>query len=99
LQTEDLAGTVLTSLPGIGDLDPGSRYGHRDLAAKGWVQLHGTQTCPACLAQDGAWATTWRLPVVTTCTTHARHLAITCPGCRRPFRDGRFNHLRPVGAD
>ena len=99
LRREDLSGTVLTMLPGVAALDPGSRYGHRDLAAKGWVQLHGTQACPACLADHGAWATTWRLPVVTTCTPHARHLAITCPGCRRPFRDSRHNHLRPVGSD
>ena len=99
LRREELSGTVLTMLPGVAALDPRSRYGHRDLAAKGWVQLHGTQACPACLADHGAWATTWRLPVVTTCTTHARQLAITCPACRRPFRDGRHNHLRPVGAD
>ncbi|WP_165699966.1 TniQ family protein [Ornithinimicrobium ciconiae] len=99
LNPVDLARTVLTSLPGVGDLDPGTRYGHRDLAAKGWVQLHGTQACPACLADHGAWSTTWRLPVMTTCTTHRRHLAVTCPGCRRPFRDGRSTQLRPVGAD
>src|SRR5690606_31768451 len=58
LQPEDLFGTVLTMLPGVAAMDPGSRYGHRDLAAKGWVQLHGTQACPSCLADHGAWATT-----------------------------------------
>lgn len=99
LDVRDLEQTVLTSVPGVGRIDPGSRYGHRHLAAHGWIQLHGTQICPACLAHHGAWATTWRLPLVTTCTTHHRHLAATCPACRRPFRDGRHNPLRPVGAD
>lgn len=79
-------------------LDPGDRYSYRQVAARGWTPAHGTQICPICLAEDGAWRTTWRLLIVTACTRHRTLMAIQCPGCNRPFRDQRHSHLRRVGA-
>ncbi len=93
-----LAHHALTDISTAG-VQAAGRYGHRAIAAKGWVFLHGTQVCPTCLATDRSWQTVWRLPIVTTCTAHGNHLVTFCPGCRRPPRDGRHSHLRPVGAD
>jgi hypothetical protein len=78
-------------------LDPADRHSYRQVAARGWTPAHGTQICPACLADTGAWQTAWRLLIVTTCTrtVTARR---RCPSCRRPFRDQRHSHLRRVGA-
>lgn len=82
----------------LSGLDHEDRHSYRLVAARGWTPAHGTQLCPACLADTGAWMTAWRLPVVTACHQHRRFLAQTCPGCRRPFRDQRHSHLRAVGA-
>ena len=79
-------------------LDPGDRHSYRQVAARGWIPAHGTQTCPACLAETGAWQTAWRLLTVTTYTRHGMLLVAECPACKRPFRDQRHSHLRRVGA-
>jgi hypothetical protein len=79
-------------------LDPADRHSYRQVAARGWAPAHGTQICPACLAEDGAWQSAWRLLIVTTCTRHESLLVARCPSCRRPFRDQRHSHLRRVGA-
>jgi hypothetical protein len=79
-------------------LDPGDRQSYRQVAARGWTPAHGTQICPTCLAEDGAWRTCWRLLIVTACARHGTLMAIQCPGCSRPFRDQRHSHLRRVGA-
>lgn len=79
-------------------LDPSDRYSYRQVAARGWTPAHGTQICPACIAETGAWKTTWRLLLVTACTDHGLVLVIECPSCGRPFRDQRHSHLRRVGA-
>jgi hypothetical protein len=79
-------------------LDPADRHSYRQVAARGWAPAHGTQICPACLAEDGAWHSAWRLLIVTTCTQHESLLVVRCPSCRRPFRDQRHSHLRRVGA-
>lgn len=79
-------------------LDPADRYSYRQVAARGWTPAHGTQICPRCLAEDGAWQSAWRLLIVTTCTQHQSLLVTRCPSCRRPFRDQRHSHLRRVGA-
>ena len=79
-------------------LDPSDRYSYRQVAARGWAPAHGTQICPACLAEDGVWRSAWRLLIVTTCTHHQSLLVARCPSCRRPFRDQRHSHLRRVGA-
>ena len=39
-------------------LDPTDRHSYRQVAARGWVPAHGTQICPTCLAETGAWRTT-----------------------------------------
>ena len=78
-------------------LDPGDRYSYRQVAARGWAPAHGTQICPACLADNGAWQSAWRLLIVAACTRHQSLLVARCPSCRRPFRDQR-SHLRRVGA-
>ena len=82
----------------LAGLDPNDRHSYRQVAARGWAPAHGTQICPACLAETGAWQTAWRLLTVTTCTRHGMLLVAECPGCRRPFRDQRHSHLRRVGA-
>ena len=79
-------------------LDPSDRYSYRHVAARGWTPARGTQICPACLAETGAWQTVWRLLTVTACTRHETLLVAECPACRRPFRDQRHSHLRRVGA-
>jgi len=77
-------------------LDPTDRHSYRKVAARGWTPAHGTQICPACLGEDGAWQAAWRLLIVTTCTRHESLLVARCPSCRRPFRDQRHSHLRRV---
>jgi len=79
-------------------LDPSDRHSYRQVAARGWAPAHGTQICPACLAETGAWQSTWRLLIVPACTRHGALLVARCPSCRRPFRDQRHSHLRRVGA-
>ncbi len=79
-------------------LDPADRHSYRQVAARGWAPAHGTQICPACLAEHGAWQGVWRLLIVTTCTRHRSLLVARCPSCHRPFRDQRHSHLRRVGA-
>ncbi len=79
-------------------LDPADRYSYRQVAARGWTPAHGTQICPACLAETGTWKTAWRLLLVTACTAHRCVLVAECPSCGRPFRDQRHSHLRRVGA-
>jgi len=79
-------------------LEPDDRHSYRQVAARGWAPAHGTQICPRCLAEHGAWQAAWRLLIVTTCTRHQSLLVARCPSCRRPFRDQRHSHLRRVGA-
>ena len=79
-------------------LDPTDRHSYRQVAARGWTPAHGTQICPACLADTGTWKVAWRLLLVTACIDHGIVLVAECPGCGRPFRDQRHSHLRSVGA-
>jgi hypothetical protein len=79
-------------------LDPADRYSYRQVAARGWTPAHGTQICPACLADTGAWKTAWRLLLVTACTDHGLVLVAECPSRGRAFRDQRHSHLRRLGA-
>jgi hypothetical protein len=78
--------------------DPADRYSYRQVAARGWTPAHGTQICPACIAETGVWKTAWRLLIVTACTEHGLVLVAECPECGRPFRDQRHSHLRRIGA-
>ena len=82
----------------LSGLDPVDRYSYRQVAARGWTPAHGTQICPACLADSGTWKTAWRLLLVTACTDHRVVLIAECPSCGRPFRDQRHSHLRRVGS-
>ena len=79
-------------------LEPDDRHSYRQVAARGWAPAHGTQICPTCLAEHGAWQSAWRLLIVTTCTRHRSLLVARCPSCRRLFRDQRHSYLRRVGA-
>jgi len=79
-------------------LDHDDRNSYRAIAARGWAPAHGTQICPACLADGGSWRTVWRLLIVTACTTHGTQLIASCPSCGRRFRDQHHSHLRRVGA-
>ena len=99
---QDVHAATLASFDGtaldLTGLDPDDRHSYRQVAARGWAPAHGTQICPACLADTGTWQTAWRLPIVTACTRHANPLVAECPDCQRPFRDQRHSHLRRVGA-
>jgi hypothetical protein len=79
-------------------LDPADRHSYRQVAARGWAPAHGTQICPTCLAETGAWrprgGSSSSPPAPATVTL----LVARCPSCRRPFRDQRHSHLRRVGA-
>ena len=98
----DVYGATLAVFDGtaldLTGLDPADRYSYRQVAARGWTPAHGTQICPSCLGEDGAWQGAWRLLLVTTCSRHRSLLVARCPSCRRPFRDQRHSHLRRVGA-
>lgn len=80
-------------------LDPDDRHSYRQVAARGWTPAHGTQICPSCLAETGAWQSAWRLLIVTACSRHESLLVAQCPACERPFRDQRHSHLRRVGSN
>ena len=99
---KDVYAATLASFDGtaldLTGLDPTDRHSYRQVAARGWTPAHGTQICPACIAETGAWKTTWRLLLVTACTDHGLVLVAECPSCGRPFRDQRHSHLRRVGA-
>ena len=96
LQNATLAAYDGTSLD-LHGLDPTRQASFRTISARGWTPGHGTQICPQCLADDGIWRTTWRLPTTNVCRTHGTYLLATCPGCQRPFRDQRHSPLRVVG--
>lgn len=64
----------------------------RTVAARNWVYLAGSHYCPECLAIDGAWQLSWRLPWTTCCQVHRRLLVSRCPSCGAIQRTGR--HLR-----
>lgn len=64
----------------------------RTVAARNWVYLAGSHYCPECLAMDGAWQLSWRLPWATCCPIHRRLLVSRCPSCAAFPRTGR--HLR-----
>lgn len=78
--------------------DPDARHAFTSIGNRGWLRTHGSQLCPACLDDTGAWQLAWRLQTTTCCTRHHTYLATHCPTCRRPFRDQRSTPLRPVGA-
>lgn len=87
-------GTILD----LTGLDPHRHASYRTVAGRGWLPGAGTQICPECLAETGAWKIAWRLPTTTTCTTHGTYLLTICPGCDKPFRAPRHGLLRPVGS-
>lgn len=68
---------------------------HPAVAAAQWFPLRGTQACPQCLAENGQWNLSWRLPIVTACLIHRRYLAPTCSGCGKRFRTRQGALLRP----
>jgi len=102
IDEQDVYATTLAAFNGtaldLTGLDPDDRHSYRQVAARGWAPVHGTQNCPTCLAEDGVWRSAWRLLIVTTCTRHRSLLVARCPSCVRPFRDQRHSHLRRVGA-
>ena len=97
-----VAGATLAAFDGtaldLTGLDPDDRHSYRQIAARGWTPIHGTQLCPPCLIETGCWQTAWRLLVATVCARHRCVLTATCPSCQRPFRDQRHSHLRRVGS-
>ena len=102
IDEQDVCTATLASFDGtaldLTGLNPTDRHSYRQVAARGWAPAHGTQICPTCLAEHGAWQAAWRLLIVTTCTRHESLLVARCPSCGRPFRDQRHSHLRRVGA-
>jgi hypothetical protein len=69
----------------------------RSASRRAWVRYTGSRYCPDCLAADGTWKLTWRLPWTTCCPTHRIVLAYRCPACGQPARSGRsIATTRPV---
>jgi hypothetical protein len=72
-----------------------------------WILSAATRYCPACLAGDGsaiqdahggAWARTWRLPIVFYCLRHRSILKLDCPSCRQPAHAKTSQGLLPASA-
>lgn len=101
LTEESITAATLASFDGRSiDLDgfyPRNSHSYRQVAARGWAAIHGSQLCPQCLATDGIWQLRWRSPYSAICVVHETYLLTECPGCRRPFRDNRHSPLRAVG--
>lgn len=55
--------------------------GARRVARRHWIFVAGSRYCPACLADDGAWRLSWRLPWITCCPHHELRLCWRCPSC------------------
>lgn len=75
--------------------DPLDRASYRAIVGQGWFPRHGTQVCPLCIAQDGIWQLSWRLPVSTVCPEHGVYLVAECSSCGRRFRTRYHSPLRP----
>lgn len=54
-----------------------------------WFFLSHSRFCPQCLATNGSWQVSWRLPWTVACPTHQTLLADSCPGCSRNPREYR----------
>jgi hypothetical protein len=56
---DDVAATTLAAYDGtaldLTGLDVNDRHSYRQVAACGWAPAHGTQICPACLADTNTW--------------------------------------------
>lgn len=76
-------------------LDPRQRHSFRGVVTQGWFPAHGSQACPECLRQNGKWALTWRLPIVTACIAHKAFLLTECVQCGQRFRSRRHVPMRP----
>jgi hypothetical protein len=62
----------------------------QSLRRQGWFPPKGSAYCPRCLAIDGIWRLSWRLPFVTMCLDHEVYLNWQCGGdCRKMPRSVR----------
>lgn len=75
-------------------IDPRIPSSLRQAAPSQWMPGYGTQLCPACITDGGAWRVCWRLPMATTCDIHDCYLTSACDGCLRSFRMQRSSPLR-----
>ena len=75
--------------------DPLDRASYRSIVCQGWFPQHGTQLCPLCLANDGIWQISWKLPVSAVCPDHGVYLVAECSDCGRRFRTRHHSPLRP----
>ncbi|WP_286930669.1 MULTISPECIES: TniQ family protein [Aeromicrobium] len=100
IEGERLRVATLAANPGIDvtGFDPTQPATFRTISARGWFPGHGTACCPECLASDGTWRLSWRLPTTTICVRHQVILLSECPTCARVFRDQRHSPLRSIGA-
>jgi hypothetical protein len=61
----------------------------QSLRRQGWFPPKGSAYCPRCLAVDGIWRLSWRLPFVTMCLDHQLYLNWQCGDCRKMPRSVR----------
>lgn len=61
----------------------------QSLRRQGWFPPKGTAYCPRCLAIDGIWRLSWRLPFVTMCLDHQQYLNWQCGDCQKMPRSVR----------
>jgi len=94
VERSTLARFDATGVVNLNGFDPRRWSTWRKVAARGWVHATGSAVCPRCLATDGVWRLTWRLPTVTVCPRHAYYLREQCPGCGRRFLDHPHTPLR-----
>ena len=61
----------------------------QSLRRQGWFPPKGSAYCPRCLAVDGIWRLSWRLPFVTMCLDHQQYLNWQCGDCQKMPRSVR----------
>lgn len=101
VDAEELRNATLARFSGglplqLDALNPRERTTFRQVVMQGWLPQFGSQACPECLASEGVWHLTWRLPIVAACIRHRALLRPRCAGCGTRFRAHRYATLRPV---
>lgn len=75
-------------------LDLSNEASLRRLMQLEWFLVHGSRSCPLCLAERPVWPTWWRLGIAAVCPIHKVLLMDSCPRCGIGLRRGYVGHPR-----